>query len=132
MKLNQIHPGIIERGQMKFDCPSAYLQKVKSLEGQRFEIVLRKEIKGRSLNQNAYYWGVVIDILGNHLGYEAEEMHEALKFKFLRIHKVEGLETVRSTTDLSTAEFEEYLEKIRRWAAMELNCYTPLPNEIAA
>jgi len=49
--------------------------------------------------------------------------------KFLRKGKAE-IETVTSTAKLSTAGFEDYLEKIRRWAAVEHNCYIPLPNEI--
>lgn len=39
------------------------------------------------------------------------------------------IEYARSTTELSTIEFEKYLEDIRRWASMKLSCYIPLPNE---
>lgn len=38
-----------------------------------------------------------------------------------------------STAELSTKEFEEYLEKIRQWASDPdegVNCYIPLPNEV--
>jgi len=42
------------------------------------------------------------------------------------------MEYVRSTTKLNTTAFEEYLEKIRLWASMELNCLIPLPNECEA
>jgi hypothetical protein len=31
---------------------------------------------------------------------------------------------------LNTVEFEGYQDKIRRWAAQELNCYIPLPREV--
>ena len=71
----------------------------------------------------------MVAILGDHCGYDPEEMHLALKFKFLRKGK-EGLETVTSTTDLSTVEFESYLERIRRWASLDLNCFIPQPNEV--
>lgn len=90
----------------------------------------------RSNQQSRYYFGVVVDILSNHTGFTPEEMHEILKHKFLRdwkkIKTVNGVfEYVytKSTTILSTAEFENYLAKIREWAAIELNCQIPEPNE---
>lgn len=85
--------------------------------------------KMRSLQQNAYYWGVVIDILANETGYTKDEMHEALKVKFLQYENVPGLPTMRSSTDLSTVEFETYMEMIRRWASQDLGIVIPEPNQ---
>lgn len=31
---------------------------------------------------------------------------------------------------MNTAEFEEYLERVRRWAAVEYGVVVPLPNEV--
>jgi hypothetical protein len=67
-------------------------------------------------------------VLGDYFGYDENEMHDALKYKFLR-RGAADLETVQSTTKINTAQFEEYLEKIRRWAVMEYNVSIPLPNE---
>ncbi|GAI94103.1 unnamed protein product, partial [marine sediment metagenome] len=36
---------------------------------------------------------------------------------------------VKSTTKLNTKDMEIYLENVRRFAAMELSCVIPLPNE---
>jgi len=36
---------------------------------------------------------------------------------------------VKSTTQLSTLEMENYLEEIRRFASIKLNLIVPLPNE---
>jgi hypothetical protein len=96
------------------------------------EVVIRKYKSKRSNEQNSYYWGVVLDILSKHTGYESDEMHEILKFKFLRKRINNDVEYVQSTTKLNTAEMEEYLEKVRRWAATELSCNIPLPNECEA
>lgn len=84
----------------------------------------------RSVEQNRYYWGIVIKLLADYTGYTKEEMHEALKYKFLRYENVPGLPTVLSTTQLSTVEFESYLEQVRRWAAIEFGVYIPLPREV--
>lgn len=127
--MNPVFSGKIEAGRVKLNNPTRYLAQVKRLEGQRIEVVLRKEKSQRSNNQGAYYFSVICGILGQYFGYESEEMHEALKYKFLRTGACD-LETVRSTTKLSTAEFEDYLEKIRRWALKDYDVKIPLPNEV--
>jgi hypothetical protein len=127
--MNIIHEGRVDKGQPHLKNKSRYLVQLSKLEGKEIELIIRQKKSQRSLDQNSYYWGVVVAILGDHCGYDPEEMHEALKFKFLRKGK-EGLETVTSTTDLNTKEFEDYLERIRRWASMELNCFIPQPNEV--
>lgn len=125
-----IFKGQIDKGRIKTETPEKFAVYLAKLEGRRVEIVVRKQKSQRSIDQNSYYWGVVVEILRDRFGYEAEEMHEALKFKFLRTHEGEALETVKSTTKLNTAEFEDFLERIRRWAAQEYNCFIPLPNEV--
>lgn len=82
----------------------------------------------RSIPENNYYWGVVIELLAETTGFSPEEAHQAMKLKFLRIVKGK-IESVRSTTDLTVAEFETYLEKIRMFASQELSCWIPLPNQ---
>lgn len=97
----------------------------------KFTIEVRKSAEIRSLNQNRYYRGVVIPYLIETFGYEPEEMHQIMAAMFLMYLK-EGTiqEFVRSTTTLSKAEFEDYLEKIRRWAFSEQGIKIPLPNEV--
>lgn len=85
----------------------------------------------RSRNQNDYYWAVLIDILSNHFGYSPDEMHEALKWEFLRTVEPGKPDRVKSTTELTTIEAEAYYEHIRRWAAAEYDIYIPLPSERA-
>lgn len=88
--------------------------------------------KDRSSNQNRYYWGIIIALLSDHTGYSTDEMHEACKHKFLkRVISVdwEDIEITTSTTDLTTAQFEDYCKQIREWAAVKLQMFIPLPNE---
>jgi hypothetical protein len=133
--MNPVFSGRIEQGKVKLDNHNRYLVQISKLEGQRIELVLRKQRETRSDNQNKYMWGVVYEILSQQLGYETEEIHEIMKYKFLRATKGGGgqvFDLVRSTTKLNTTEMETYLEKIRRFASMELNCFIPLPNECEA
>lgn len=94
--------------------------------------------KDRSNQQNRYYWGVVLKALGDHTGYTPDEIHEFLKQNFLhrnyiRIVTKKGTplkaNIVRSTTDLTTTEFEDFMTKVRQWASLELSCWIPEPNE---
>lgn len=81
----------------------------------------------RSTLQNNYYWGVVIKIISDELGYTPDEVHEILRYKFLFVQG--EFPYVRSTTSLNTVEFEEYMINIRMWASLQFGCYIPLPNE---
>lgn len=95
-----------------------------------------KEYKMRSLPENRYYFGVVLKILSDELGYSVNEVHELTKQMFLSevifLKTKEGVKEIhipKSTTNLKTVEFEEYLSSIRQWASMELGIYIPTPNE---
>lgn len=96
-----------------------------------------KATKDRSNEQNRYYWGVVIDLISEHTGFNREEMHEVLKHKFLRqtvwVPLRNGIKEqsiiTKSTTKLTTLQFEEYLREIRQWAAEEMSISLPEPNE---
>lgn len=94
----------------------------------------------RSLPQNAYYWGVVVDMVKDGLidaGFrdvDAEDAHELLKSKFLKKQVFseqtgEVMDFYRSTAELTTFEFSEYIEKVAQWAAEYLGIAIPLPNE---
>lgn len=85
----------------------------------------------RSLKQNAYYWSVVLELLSEETGFTPVEVHEALKAKFLPSRTAPWKDLPipsRSTTDLTTKEFEEYMAQVRTWAA-QLGVLIPLPNE---
>ena len=122
--------GKVRDGKLKLDAPQSYLVEISRLEGQRIELTIRKERRVRSLSQNKYYWGVIIEILSDNFGYDREEMHEALKFKFLKKHGDTDLVTVGSTAKLSTAEFTGYIDEIIRWASTEHQVVIPSASDI--
>lgn len=77
----------------------------------------------RSLQQNAYYWALLTEIAKG-TGHTSEEVHEAMKAKFLPPRFVElGDEVIHypaTTTKLDTAEMTDFIERVRAWAASEL------------
>lgn len=104
-----------------------YLLKFK--EDTVLDVMVRKRSKARSLPQNRYYWGVVIDMVAEETGFEPEDAHLSLREKFLSFTDAKtGLTIIRSTTSLSTVEFREYCDKIQRWAAEWLGVVIPDPD----
>jgi len=87
----------------------------------------------RSVEQNGYYWGIVINMIAEEMGHTPDEVHQILAKMFLKIKEVEIDGVVyaitKSTTKLKTDEMEEYLEKCRRYASINLHIVIPLPNE---
>jgi hypothetical protein len=118
----------IENGKFNFSEPSKFRDHVAKFSGQEIAVSVTKWRKPRSDNQNSYYWGCVIELLSEHSGYTPDEMHEALKQLFLT-DKTLQIPKVKSTTDLNTLEFEEFLSKVRIWASVELQCNIPFPRE---
>lgn len=89
--------------------------------------------KSRSIQQNKAYFGLVVNLIGDHLGYDKEDMHKILAYKFLGTVDIciEGdvIKVPRSTKKLTTKEFCQYAENIQRWAAEYLSINVPSPNE---
>lgn len=73
----------------------------------------------RSRQQNNYYFGVVLQLISEHTGFTVEELHELFRSKFLRTKRVwrgGEMTVLRSTTQLNSTEFGEYLAEIIREA----------------
>lgn len=108
---------------------------LQNLKKVRYKIKIEKYSPKRSISQNEYYWGCVIKYLCAECGYTKDEMHQELTNQFLSYEKVnpktgELRKFTKSTTELTTIEFEEYLENVRKLAIEFYDCLIPLPNEI--
>lgn len=130
-KLVPVFQGQVVDGKLKLADAERFQSWVKTLNGKKIHITVKAERKQRSTAQNAYYWGVVIEILRDYFGYSPDEMHDALKWQFLQI-KHGKLPTVRSTSPMSTAEFTDYIEGVRQWAASEHGVVVPDPTSVEA
>jgi len=135
--------GKVTGGHFVPDQPDAFLNHVRGFESQEVIVTLRKFRKydQRSNNENRYYWGVVVKILSDDLGYTPDEMHEAIKYQFLaepkEIIRGQGMDKVKklimipgSTASLSVNDFESLMSKIRTWASIEFGIWVPEPNEV--
>jgi hypothetical protein len=127
----KLHKGTVTKGRFIPDNPQAWATAYCGHEGKRIQITVEREKRARSINQNNYYWGVVIALISETTGMTPEETHTALRNQFLKKVMPNGMETAKSTTDLSTAEMEDYLKRIRQWADVFFtgSLYIPAPNE---
>lgn len=118
-----------EQGRLSFADMAALARVCAKFRGGAVRVEVGPKRKARSCEQNAYYWGVVLELLSDWSGYAPEEVHEALKAKFLgSFDSSKGLLISNSTSDLDTAEYEAYLANVRKWAEGQ-GLFIPLPNE---
>lgn len=109
----------------------AYMRKTK---GRLITVTYKAVVPTRSLMQNRYYWGVVIAYLSKEIGYAPDYMHEYMKQEFLWTDD-QGMpdgktaKITRSTKNLTSGQFDDYIQAIRIWAGEFLSLDIPLPNQ---
>jgi hypothetical protein len=108
---------------------------LKELEND-YIVSVKKQRNTRSNMQNSYYWKCIVQGLAEELGYFPNEMHDALRAKFLSEYEMISfndnqiaINKIGSTTALNTKQFEQYTEQIRVWALTDLGIRLLLPNE---
>ena len=127
---------VTETGALLVDAPLQFRAHLGKLREKRVEVIVRLVKSQRSLEQNAWAWGCAYPILAESLGYdmhEHEDLHYALVEKCFGSHFDERMKTTvpnKRSSKLTTKEFSDYMEWLVRFAAMELNCQIPLPNEV--
>ncbi len=100
------------------------------------EGILDRKLATRSLAQNRYYFGVILETLEEHTGHTQLDLHELFKLKFLKpkiitvVNEETGevvAETVipASTRTLEKEPFSNYMRDIKVWAGQELGCTFP-------
>jgi len=77
------------------------------------------KITNRSIEENSYYWAVVVGEIAYYKHWQAIVAHEWIKTTF----------GVDSTTSLSTTKFEDLMETVRQHVQKYWNLYISLPNE---
>lgn len=92
------------------------------------------EVSKRSSQQNRLYWSW-LNIISDHTGYSSKALHEHFKELFLtpEIQEVfdEVVKVYKSTTDLSTKEFNLYLEFVQMYASENIEGINlPIPEDL--
>jgi hypothetical protein len=111
-------------------------QWISTLKDGPIDFSFKEHRKNRTSPQNSYYFGVVLVILADFFGYEVEEMHDELKLKHNPVPSkfVPNIMVGGSTAKMTTEEFfsneTSYVNRIRRWAAVEYGVNIPDPTKI--
>lgn len=117
--MTRVFHGSVKGGQIQVSDPYIWKGLIKALEGKEITVSLQKRRKVRSLDQNAYFHGVILPLLAEAAGYEVDEMKDALKLHFLSVEPTEKgkLPRVRGTSELDTAEFSNFCDQCIRLGA---------------
>lgn len=116
------------------------LDAIKTFEGCDVVLTFQKPKKRRSLNQNNYYWGVLIPLSQQAIKTEwgefwsKEKTHEFYKLHFNFVERInqdtgEIIKVSKSTTENTTSHQEDYHTQIRQFLKEWFNVDCPLPNE---
>ena len=129
--------GYITSGKLHLHSRQHFIEELRQMDGQDVQVTVKRS-RTRSSQQNRYYWGGVIPVVAaglRELGVRmtAEQTHDLLKYKFLKIEYVtddgEVIQSFGSTKHLDTADFNHFIEQVQQWAAEYLGIQIPDPNE---
>jgi len=124
-----------EDGKPVFDNPALPANELRRLKGKKIWVQFWPWRKTRTTPENRYFHGVILPIIAEHTGDDKDQVKEGLKFKYLRRISPSGVEYVEHTSNLTTAEFEDFCTKIRVDASdgtlLGEPLWIPEPNENA-
>ena len=130
MGIVNIHKGRVAKGKFIPRDAIAFKLAFAKQEGEEVEVTVKRPRKHRSGAQNAYIWGIVYALISEETGFTTQEVHDAMRVKFLT-DMTGVMPRVKSTTELSTVEMMDYIAQIQQWASEFLGVYIPDPNESA-
>lgn len=138
MAVEFVTTGRIEAGALRIRNKREMKQALSHWRDGDVTVTVERKHATRSLPQNAWYWGVIVELISEHTGYTPDEVHDVLKAKFipkkLAICDSNGevkdeLVIGGTTTQLNKIQFGEYCEAIRQWAAEDLGVVIPDPSD---
>jgi len=140
MRIPVFHADVTEDGRVQFDEAETRMRRnyLGRLAGKRVDVVLRIHRNRRSLDQNAWWWGVGLPVIASGLGYDTHEqsaLHYALVdecFGTAFDPRIGRTVSKARSSQLDTKQFSEFMEWVVRWAATEHGIIVPLPGESEA
>jgi hypothetical protein len=125
--------GVARAGELVYMNLSVVRRYLRGLEGEAVEIVIRKPRSQRSLQANAYWWAVPVEIMADFMGEDRVSTHYALLGECWGYHDNEKLgkriPNKGSSSALTVQEFSELIEWCPPWAMTTFGVSIPLPNE---
>ena len=101
-------------------------------EGKSYDVSIKLHRAKRSSDSNRLYWAW-IGIIANETGNEKEVCHKFFAKKFLgydvREFGSDKIAVVKSTSNLDTSQFSDYMNQVSAFAAQELGIVLPSPDD---
>ena len=121
--------GTIKNGKLILNNERRFNDNLNIFEGEEIEIRIKVRTNNRTTEQNSLYWKW-INIMSEETGFTKEEMHELIKYKFLKRTSINnnGVEEVKlkSTTSLTVKEFTKLMDDVLYWSNNTLNINLPI------
>lgn len=115
----------------KPDNQRTWLDFLEKNDKKRVVVEVELEKAKRSLNANAYLWGVVYELISKHTGHTAQELHEIYSRMFLKprfvTYKDKEIKLPSGTSQLDKLEFMEYTDRVIAEGA-SMGVVIPPPN----
>jgi hypothetical protein len=105
---------------------------VRTLKGQDVEIVVRKKQDKRSIDQNAYFHAVPVELMAEEWGVSHDEAYYLLlaEWKGYKDGPLGRMPNVTSGSKLTREDFSALIKWVLDYGPSEWNCYIPAPNEV--
>lgn len=102
-------------------------------DGKAYDVTISLKRAKRSLNQNRMYW-MWLNCISDDTGGHKDQIHTELKAMFMpkkEVSTIDGelIKVPKSTTELNTKEFTDYLTQVQVFAASELGIILPVPED---
>src|SRR5712692_6391773 len=76
-------PATVLQGRIELHDKKSFRAYMQKLDGQHVDLTVEKWKDQRSVQQNRYYWAVVVKIISDDTGNDLETVHKFLKARFL-------------------------------------------------
>lgn len=121
---------VTDDGRLELDDRESFSRAMRSFKRGRVTVRIEVDRGKRTARQNRYY-RLVLGLISDHTGHDPDELHELFKHRFLQpeAHTVLGEEIeIWTTTSEDRDSFWEYVDRIRRFALIDLSVETPDPD----
>lgn len=125
MSMRRVFLANASDGGLKWDSPSDVAGALQRVDGRRLRVTIEPWSQTRSLRANNFYFGVVIpavtEVLWRSTGklYRKDAVHDFLVRAFLGVDKTPLGEVAMPTHDMTSDDFNAYVQRIVAWAAQE-------------
>ena len=123
----------VKEGRLQRNISKQIAADLLSFDGKRIHLTIDRAHLRRTIPQNAIFH-LYVGIIAKEVGFDPEDMKEAIKYKFLKREKADELTGelmtfIAPTSSLSKAEFIELIERTIRWSGEFFGLVLPDPRD---